>query len=70
MKSDIEKLSLEDIQKTMTKEEIDKEFKRIMRERKKTVLPYDPMTQSYTKPPEWDDEMWRGYVFGYDPDED
>jgi hypothetical protein len=55
---------------TMTYEEKDRELKRIIKNSKKTVLPYDPITQSYTKPPEWDDDMWEGYVFGYDEDGD
>jgi hypothetical protein len=65
-----QKLPFEDVEETMTDEKIDKEFARIIRERKKTVLPYDPITKSHTKPPEWDDETWRGYVFGYDQEED
>jgi hypothetical protein len=65
-----QKLPEENAWETMTDEEKDRELKRIIKNSKKTVLPYDPITQSYTKPPEWDDLMWEGYVFGYDEDGD
>jgi hypothetical protein len=70
-----QKLHKEIFCETMTEEDIESE--RLGRElvdaikgRKGTYVPYDPITQTLTKPLEWDDEMWKGFVFGYDEDSD
>jgi hypothetical protein len=59
----------------MTEEEIERErlgkkLAQAIEGQEATVIPYDPVTQTLTKPPEWDDMMWEGFVFGHDDDHD
>jgi hypothetical protein len=59
----------------MTEEEIERErlgkkLAKLTEKQEGTYLPYDPTIKAFTKPPEWDDDMWEGFVFGYDDDED
>jgi hypothetical protein len=70
-----EKVSNDDIEEIETEEDkkreiIGKRLAKLTEEQEGTYLPYDPVTKTFTKPPEWDDEMWEGFCLGYDDDED
>jgi hypothetical protein len=45
-------------------ERVGKHIAKTIKHLPKTYMPYDPVTKCLTKPPEWDDAMWEGFVLG------
>jgi hypothetical protein len=46
------------------RERIGAKIAELLKGRHKTRIPYDPIAKCYTKPPEWDDDMWEAFVLG------